>query len=153
MFNLSIAASNQKRMNITLGIGQGSHVSHATEADHLTTPRKIKVTGAVEGEGVFDGSDDVLIHTEGGIERDYKWIKNKPRINGVEIEGDKDAEEYGIQPSGEYANEPITSDEIDEIIDGYDTNAGSVDSPEDNADADAMTNDDIDGVLDGGVSG
>lgn len=152
MYNLSIAASNQKRMNITLGIGQGSHVSHATEADRLTTPRKIKMTGAVEGEGVFNGSDDVLIYTEGGIERDYKWVKNKPRINGVEIEGDKNAEAYGIQPAGDYANEPITSDELDEIIDSYGATSEDVPSPEDE-DADAMTHEDIEDILNGGVSG
>ena len=167
MSNLASVASKNKRMNITLGIGQGSHVSHATEADHLTTPRKIKLTGAVEGEGVFDGSEDVLIYTMGEIERDYKWIKNKPKINGVELDGDKNSEELGLQQAGEYADTPITLDEVDDIInytplDPDDPGADPLTpeeiddvidhGAEDEPDAKAMTPEEIDEILNGGWS-
>lgn len=166
MSNLSgVAAATVKnhRMNITLGVGQGSRASRAAEADRLSTPRKIKLTGAVEGEGMFDGSDDVLIYTMGDVERDYRWVKNKPQINGVELVGNKTSEELGVQPAGEYADTPINKPEIDEIIDrdpldpddpGADPLSPAdidevIDGPVDeDEDAKAMTNEDIDEIFD-----
>jgi len=146
MSNLSGVATayKNKRMNITLGIGQGSQVSHAKEADRLTTPRKIKLLGAVEGEGLFDGSDDVMIYTAGEVERDYRWIRNKPSINGVELIGNRTSEDLGVQPAGEYANTPITDPEIDEIVDRDPLD------PEDEG-ADPLTPEDIDDVISGGA--
>ena len=166
MSNLSGVATayKNKRMNITLGIGQGSQVSHAKEADRLSVPRKITLAGAVEGEGVFDGSEDVLIYTTGEIERDYRWIKNKPQINGVELVGNKTSEDLGVQPAGEYADTPITNPEVDEIIDrdpldpdaeGADPLTPAdidqvIDGEEEEIDDDkAMTEDDIDEIING----
>lgn len=142
MSNLSSVATayKNKRMNITLGIGHGSHVSRADEADRLTTPRLIKLVGAVEGQGVFDGSDDVLIYTTGEVERDYKWIRNKPKINGVELVGDISSEDIGVQPVGEYPNEPLDYDDINEIID-YE--------PVDPKDLYPISDSDIDDVVNG----
>ena len=135
-------AYRSKRMSISLGVSQGSHL-RAAEADKLTTPRKIKLAGAVEGEGLFDGSDDVMIYTTGELERDYRWIKNKPQINGVELSGNKTSEDLGVQPAGEYADTPITHPEIDEIIDRDPLDP-------DDPGADPLTPEDIDEVIDGG---
>ena len=136
-------AYRSKRMSISLGVSQGSR-SRAAEADRLSTPRKIKLAGAVEGEGLFDGSDDVMIYTTGELERDYRWIKNKPQINGVELAGNKTSEDLGVQPAGEYADTPIINPEIDEIIDRdpLDPDAEG---------ADPLTPGDIDEVIDGPV--
>ena len=144
MSNLSNAATSyrSKRMSITLGVSEGSR-SRAAEADRLSTPRKIKLAGAVEGEGLFDGSDDVMIYTTGELERDYRFIKNKPKINGVELVGDLTDEEIGLQPAGEYANEPITNLDVDEIID-----RDPLDPDEEGADP--LTPADIDEIFDGG---
>ena len=139
MQSVAVAYMNT-RMNITLGIGQGSHVSHADTADRLATPRLIKLTGAIEGQGVFDGSDDVLIYTTGELERDYKWIKNKPKINGVELEGNTALEDLGIQPAGEYPEEPLDYDDINEIL-NYE--------PINPADVYPITDEEIDDVIDG----
>ena len=139
----STTSYRNKRMSITLGVSHGSR-SRAAEADRLTTPRKIKLAGAVEGEGLFDGSDDVMIYTTGEVERDYRWIKNKPQINGVELIGNKTSEDLGVQPAGEYADTPITNPDIDEIVDR--------DPLDPDADgADPLTPQDIDEVIDGPV--
>lgn len=136
-------AYRSKRMSISLGVSEGSR-SRAAEADRLSTPRKIKLAGAVEGEGLFDGSDDVMIYTTGELERDYRWIRNKPQINGVELSGNKTSEDLGVQPAGEYADTPIINPEIDEIIDRdpLDPDAEG---------ADPLTPGDIDEVIDGPV--
>ncbi len=139
MNSVAVAYKN-KRMNITLGIGQGSHVSRADEADRLAKPRLIKLTGAIEGQGVFDGSDDVLIYTTGELERDYKWITNKPKINGVELEGNMTSDDLGIQPAGDYPEETLDYNDIDEIIDLEPIN------PED---VYPITDDEIDDVIGG----
>ncbi len=34
---------------------------------------------------------------------DYNQLKNQPKINGVELRGDKTAEQIGVQPKGDYA--------------------------------------------------
>lgn len=139
MQSVAVAYKN-KRMNITLGIGHGQHVSHADEADRLATPRIIRLTGAVEGQGVFDGSDDVLIYTTGELERDYKWIRNKPKINGVELVGDMTPDDLGLQPAGDYPEEPLDYDDINEVIDYEPINP---------ADVYPITDDEIDDVIDG----
>ena len=159
MQSVAVAYRN-KRMNITLGIGHGSRVSHAEEADRLATPRLIKLTGAVEGQGVFDGSDDVLIYTTGEVERDYKWIKNKPKINGVELEGNVSTKDLGIQPAGEYPEEPLNYDDINEILnyepinpeDVYPITPDEIDDviegdEEEDDDDKAMSKEDIDEIL------
>lgn len=134
--------SKRKRMSVSLSAGDGAR-SHAAEADRLSTPRRIILAGAVEGEGLFDGSDDMVIYTTGEMERDYRWLKNKPRINGVELTSDKSSEDLGVQPAGEYADTEITNSEVDDIID----NASNVgEEPEDD---EAMTSDDIDNILNG----
>ena len=48
---------------------------------------------------------------------DYNDIKNKPEINGVELSGNLSLEALGIQPAGDYASEPLTAEDVDEIID------------------------------------
>ena len=40
-----------------------------------------------------------------GSGSDYKQLKNKPSINGVEIDGNKTLDDLGIQPKGEYLTE------------------------------------------------
>lgn len=144
MAGVAAATVRNHRMNITLGVGQGSRTPRAAEADRLSEPRKIKLTGAIEGEGIFDGSGDVLIYTQGDVERDYRWVRNKPKINGVELVGNKTSEDLGVQPTGEYADTPITRPEVDEIID-------YVPLDPDDPGADPMTPDDIDEVIDGPV--
>ena len=49
---------------------------------------------------------------------DYNDLKNKPSINGVTLSGDLTLEELGIQPAGDYASEPLTPADVDELIDG-----------------------------------
>lgn len=131
------ASSRSRHTGITLGVSDGSRVKHAEKADRLTTPRTIRLVGSVEGQGVFDGSDNLVIHTEG----DYQTLKNKPQINGVTLEGNKSSDEIGVQKAGEYPDSPIPNAQIDEIIDG---NVSGDDSGEDTS---AMTADDIDHVI------
>lgn len=48
----------------------------------------------------------------GGGTTNYNQLTNKPRINGIELSGNKTLDDLGIQPKGDY----ITSDtEIPEV--------------------------------------
>lgn len=44
-----------------------------------------------------------LTSTGGGGTTDYNKLRNKPSVNGIELEGNKTLEDLGIQPTGEYA--------------------------------------------------
>ena len=48
---------------------------------------------------------------------DYNDLKNKPVINGVELNGELSLEDLGIQKAGDYASEPLTPEDVDELID------------------------------------
>lgn len=126
-----------KRSNITLGIGPGSRVQNAETANRLSVPRVIKLSGAIEGQGVFDGSDDLTIYITG----DYGKLTGKPEINGVVLDGDKTPTELNLQPAGEYADAPIDHSEIDDIING---NAHASDE---NNDDETMSTEDIDHII------
>ena len=53
---------------------------------------------------------------EPGSSMDYNDLYNKPTINGVELEGVVTLDDLGIQPAGDYPDEPLTAADIDEII-------------------------------------
>ena len=58
-----------------------------------------------------------IVH-DGKEPSDYNSLFNKPSINGVELTGGEHTlEELGVQPAGEYASEPLTPTEVDELID------------------------------------
>lgn len=103
---------------IRVKVTHDNTIQEADRAKMLSTPRRISLTGAVEGEALFDGSGDISIFTNGEIERDYKWVRNKPKINGEELVGDKTPHELGLQPEGEYANAAISEAEVDSVVDG-----------------------------------
>lgn len=44
---------------------------------------------------------------EGGITTDYKELGNKPKVNGVVLDGDITLDELGVQSKGEYVTEEI----------------------------------------------
>lgn len=68
--------------------------------------------------------EDLLLDMDGGedlelgitdpvplVEKDYEKLKNKPRINGVELIGDQTSKQLKIKET-----EPLTNLEIEEII-------------------------------------
>ena len=70
-------------------------------ASRLTTPRNIN--------GVpFDGSQDITIPTGSN---DYQGLTNKPKINGVELDGEKTLEDLSIEPKRGSDDFYITNDE------------------------------------------
>lgn len=91
------ATHEHQRMKIALDTGTGSRVIHAAEADRLTTPRTIVLSGAVEGQGVFDGSGDIIILTTREDYSDYSKLTNKPTINGITLEGILNGYDIGLQ--------------------------------------------------------
>lgn len=104
--------------SIRVKITHDSVIQEADRAKALSTPRRISLTGAVEGEALFDGSGDISIYTEGELERDYKWVRNKPKINGEELIGNKTPHELGLQPEGDYASEALSDADVDSVVDG-----------------------------------
>jgi len=56
----------------------------------------------------------VAIPSETG---DYEKLINKPMINSKELSGSMSLEDLGIQPAGDYASEPLSPEDVDQIID------------------------------------
>ena len=50
---------------------------------------------------------------------DYEDLNNKPQVNSVELVGNKTLDDLGIQPEGEYADEPLTNMEIEAILNSF----------------------------------
>lgn len=71
----------------------------------LPNPQKIIFTGAVSAE--YDGSSQQTINIPtgggtGGGTTDYTDLSNKPKLNGVTLEGNKTLDDIGAQPKGNY---------------------------------------------------
>lgn len=48
---------------------------------------------------------------------DYTQLKNKPQINGKELVGNLVSEDLGLQEEGDYPEENISDQEIEDIFD------------------------------------
>lgn len=93
---------------------------------------------------------------------DYKNLKNKPLINGVELNENKSLEDLGIQPKGEYITEEtdptvpdyvknITQEDIDKWNSGGDVNVEETD-PTVPSHVKSITQEDIDKWNSGGIA-
>lgn len=47
---------------------------------------------------------------------DYEELDNLPQVNSVELIGNKTLDELNIQPKGEYADEALTNQEIEDLL-------------------------------------
>lgn len=54
-------------------------------------------------ETVWRWTGTAWVDTGIGVGNDYNGLKNRPSIEGVELEGNKTAEDLGLQPAGDYA--------------------------------------------------
>ena len=67
-----------------------------------------------DGDGYkFLSDDGTYREIQGAGTTNYEKLNNKPKINNVELEGDKSLDELGIQPKGNYLTE-IPEEYIDE---------------------------------------
>ena len=57
---------------------------------------------------IYDAYGNALIVQVSTVENDYALLNNKPKINGVVLQGDVSLESLGI--------ETITNSEIDEVV-------------------------------------
>lgn len=55
-------------------------------------------------QSVTGALNNTIVRSSGGGTGDYLELSNKPKINGVSLQGDKSLDELGIQAKGEYAN-------------------------------------------------
>lgn len=46
----------------------------------------------------------------------YNYLYNKPKINSVELIGNKSSDELNLQEKGNYANSKVTNIEIDNLF-------------------------------------
>ena len=51
----------------------------------------------------------------------YDELQGLPKINGVELTGNKSLDDLGIQKAGDYPETPLSADDIDRIIDEADS--------------------------------
>ena len=57
--------------------------------------------------------------SSGGGTSNYELLFNKPQINNVELIKNKTLDDLGIQPKGEYPNQPLTNIEIENLINKF----------------------------------
>lgn len=82
-------------------LGQKGYITEDDIPDKLPSPGTLTFTGAVND--TYDGSTDKTINiptggSEGGTS-DYSALANKPKLNGVEIVGNKSSADYKIVSS------------------------------------------------------
>ena len=53
---------------------------------------------------------------KGMTEKNYENLINKPKINNIELLGNKTLNDLGIQEKGSYAEKRITNTELEEIF-------------------------------------
>lgn len=72
----------------------------ATKIDGIATITITKKDGTQEVVKIFDGDAGT-----GAGTTNYQELENKPKINDIELDGNKSLEELGIQPKGDYLEE------------------------------------------------
>ena len=50
---------------------------------------------------------------------DYDSLNNKPQINDVELTGNISLDDLGVQPEGDYPDDALTNNDIDNLINGF----------------------------------
>ena len=50
---------------------------------------------------------------------DYDSLDNKPQINSVELTGNISLDDLGVQPEGDYPDDALTNNDIDNLINGF----------------------------------
>lgn len=69
----------------------------ATKIDGIATVTITKKDGTQEVVEIFDGDAGT-----GAGTTNYQELENKPKINNIQLDGNKSLEELGIQPKGDY---------------------------------------------------
>lgn len=64
----------------------------------------LNIGGSVSKEEVYEIIEEYLEENPVDVVSDYPDLTNKPKINDVELEGNKTLQELGIQPEGDYAS-------------------------------------------------
>ena len=96
-------------------------------------PQEVEITKRLEDEGVdVDGAETFsatmseapagmtasMKETGGGTASNYQTLRNKPRINGVELSGDLTAEELGITSDQHYTHKQAQAAKVWTITHG-----------------------------------
>lgn len=63
--------------------------------------------------------EGVNINLEGGSTDDYNSLKNKPKINSVELRGNLTLDELEIQPKGDYVTNNTLDTELEDIVEKF----------------------------------
>lgn len=70
-----------------------------------------------EESSLGDLKMDIIV--EGSGTSDYRKLKNKPKINNVELIDNKTSDELGLQEKGDYPEETLTNIEIENLINSF----------------------------------
>ena len=77
---------------------------------------------------VPDSDQNISDFLEAQIERineaianleDYDRLDNKPQINNVELTGNVSLDDLGVQPEGDYPEDALTNNDIDNLINQF----------------------------------
>lgn len=73
-----------------------------------------------EQQSTFKVDVEEQINIKGGTgTSDYNSLKNKPKINDIELRGSKTLDELGIQPKGDYITNNTLETELEDVVDTF----------------------------------
>ena len=87
----------------------------------------LELTGDISDTSELEGDIDNQIELDTEInpivpvimDNDYNDLYNKPKINSVELVGDKTLDELDIQIKGDYPDQALTNSEIEELLNNF----------------------------------
>lgn len=86
---------------VSINVISGSYIQNAIPADDDSKDRYLLPKNLIAGDNIYleKNGNDVIIYSTGGGgggTTNYHYLNNKPKINGVELDGNKTSEELGI---------------------------------------------------------
>ena len=92
-----IDIANAKILEMDEALAQVDNLDiEVSKVDHTATVTVTKKDGSTESVQIYDGEGSAGT-------TDYEELENKPKINSVELKGNKSSSDLGLQPSGDYA--------------------------------------------------
>lgn len=105
--NTTFYIDDKHRMIVTWA-GLVSVSGYDFDANPLNLRSQVAYDAGSNKAAIYDAYGNALIFQVSTIENDYALLNNKPKINGIVLQGDISLESLGI--------ETITNSEIDEVV-------------------------------------
>ena len=90
----------------TVVINNVANIDLSSKQDELISGQNIKT---INNQSIL-GEGNIIIESSEGGTSNYEGLENKPKINNIELKGNKTLEQLGVQPKGNYLTSYTESD-------------------------------------------